>query len=137
MTREQAAGLFALLRAAHPRTVPPDKTADLWLDELGRLDHDIAEPAVRAVIATVRTWPAIAHLNEQVAVIRERQHRDQREAERLEEQLADESMPRPPLLEIPAAVELAERWNLPLAEQAAALRRGERDTDPDEGWDAW
>jgi hypothetical protein len=113
MNNREAGGLLALLQAAHPRTKLEDATVDVWLSELRKLDHRIAETAVRSLVEGVRNWPSIADLGERVAAVREQAARERRDNERHEAERAFDEMPRPPLREIPAAVELIERWVSP------------------------
>jgi hypothetical protein len=119
VNRDQASALLALLQAAYPRTKVPDETVDLWLSELGNLDHAIGEAAVRSVIKTVKFWPSPAHLHEQVAdldeqarLAKEQTDREQQRAGRIEADRAFDELPRPQLREIPAAVELLERFSV-------------------------
>lgn len=121
MTYAQAEELLERLRAAYPRIELSEPTVGLWLGELRRLDHWIGAAAVESLIAVVKTWPSVAHLNEYVTVAREQAARERREAERHEAERAFDLIERPPLREIPAAVELLERFEAaPLA-----LERGE------------
>jgi hypothetical protein len=110
VTPDQAAALFALLRAAYPRTPIGDDTADLWLDQLAKLDHPIGETAVRSVIETTKTWPSLAHLLEQVSVARAQADRERRSAERRDADRAFDEIEQPPLRTIPAAVKLRKRF---------------------------
>jgi hypothetical protein len=127
MTRAQAGELLALLSADYPRTTIDDATIGLWLDELGRLDHKIGTTAVQSLVASQKFWPSIAHLHEQVEIARQQAARERVAAERRAANLALDLTPRLPLAEIPAAVELLERFTEPLP-----LERGE-DGDCDDG----
>jgi hypothetical protein len=126
VTPLEASGLLRMLQANYPRTKLPEETVELWATALGKLDYSVGRQAVKTLIETARTWPSLAHLREQVSAIHAGVQRDQQEAERQERAAAEESLPRPPLREIPAAVELAERLGVRLP----------GDPDPDEGmWD--
>jgi hypothetical protein len=55
-------------------------------------------------------FPSIAQLLEHYRIVREFDKRLERDEERRAEAAAYDNLPRPPLREIPAAVELLERW---------------------------
>lgn len=110
MRPDEAGELFGLLAANYPRTRLSDETTDLWLGELRSLDYETGAAAVRALIVRCRFWPSIADLNDQVDVLRQQRLREQRDRERREADVVYDLLPRPPLSEIPAAVELLARF---------------------------
>lgn len=110
MTPTRAGELFRLLRAAYPAAKLTQDTAELWLTELRRLDDAIGTTAVQSLIARSTFWPSIAELNEQVQIARDQAARMRRDAERRDADLIYDQLPRIPLREIPAAVELLGRF---------------------------
>jgi hypothetical protein len=111
VTPSEAGRLFALLRAAYPDAkakIGPD-TADLWLEELRRLEATSGETAVRSLIESSRFWPSIAELREQYAVAREQLAREFRAEERRTAERVADQIERPPLREIPAVRDYLER----------------------------
>jgi hypothetical protein len=113
MTRTEAAALLKLLTAAFPRITIDDDTVELWIDGLRPLDHHLGETAVRSLIDGTKFFPTIAELNEAVTIAREHTARARREAERRAADRAYDQQPHPLLRDIPAAVELQERFGNP------------------------
>lgn len=116
MTPTEAAALFAQLRAAYPdaRAKVDSDTAGLWLKRLRGLDRSVAAPAVDALIDGCKFWPTIAELNEQVTLVRDRQARAWREAERRRSEKEYDELELPPLQTIPAYCELLDWFELDL-----------------------
>jgi hypothetical protein len=96
MTPNEAAAQLDLLRAAYPdaRTKVGPDTAAVWIAMLRRLDRDLGRKAVQSLIEGCKFWPSIAELNEQVVILREQARGERQAAERREDDLAHELMPR-------------------------------------------
>src|SRR5262245_50393722 len=98
-----------LLRAAYPGAAVSPDAVELWIAELRRLDDGIGEQAVRSLIGSVKFFPSLAELNEQVEIARAQRARRRRDEERRRDDETAEAMPMPPLHEIPGVVEFLDR----------------------------
>lgn len=109
MTQAEAQRLWTRLVDAYPAATFTEGTARQYMGEFRPLSFELASAAVDGAIHASRFLPSIAELHQQYVIVREQRERE-RAAERVrQERLAEDSLPRPALGEIPAVAEYLAR----------------------------
>jgi hypothetical protein len=107
--------MFERMQNHYPFSDLALESGKAYVDTLVEMDEELGRRAVTSVIESSFLFPSIAELLEHYRIVREQRSRVERDEQRKAEQASYDKLPRPPLREIPAAVELMERWEPRLA----------------------
>lgn len=103
MTGGEAQELLVKLSSAYPSAKLTQDTLRLYAKTLRGWNAKLGEGAVESAIAGCKFFPSLAELGSHYGIVREQRAREYRELERRREDAVYDSLPRPPLKDIPGA----------------------------------